>query len=543
METGKVMFAEDRARKLGTLAVTCIGFFMVLLDSSIVTVALPTIQSDLHARLADLQWVVDAYTLPFAALLLTAGTLGDRFGRKRVFLVGLVVFTLGSAICGIAPTLGWLIAGRVVQGVGGAALSPGSLSVLAAAFPIPRERAQAIGMWSGVSGIALAAGPLLGGLLIQVSGWQAIFFVNLPIGMLALLFGLRALVESCNPDATHLDVPGQALAIAGLMALTYALIEGQSDGWGSPLIIALFGVTAVLLAAFVITEARSAGPLLPLGLFKSVVFSTANLAALIVGFALLGTVFFIAQFFQEVQGYTPLESGARTLPTTIGIFIMAPLAGRITARVGPRLPVALGGALAGVALLLLTGLTPNTSYGDIWWNFALFGIGTGLMLTPITASVLAATPPARAGLASSMVSTSRQIGSVLGIALLGALVETQEASNLASNFIHLQVPARISDALATTIATAGAGAAQLHLSVRLPLPTSAFHSIIGQSFTDALHPSFVTSGVALLLAALLAAMLLGRGGQTTTQAAAEEAESAARAARLTMSPAEVPEVA
>lgn len=514
------MFAEDRARKLGTLLVTCIGFFMVLLDASIVTVALPTIQRDLQARLSDLQWVVDAYTLPFAVLLLTAGTLGDRFGRKRVFLVGLVVFTAGSAICGIAPSLGWLIAGRVVQGAGGAALSPGSLSVLSAAFPKPRERTQAIGIWSGVSGVALAAGPLLGGLLIQVSSWQAIFFVNLPIGALALVLGVRVLMESRNPTAHRLDIPGQVLAIGALAALAYALIEGQTDGWNSPLILGLFGTAALLLVAFLITEARTAEPLLPLGLFRGVVFSTANFAALIVGFALLGTVFFVAQYFQEVQGYTALQSGERTLPNTVGIFIMAPLAGRITARFGPRLPVAVGAALTGVALLLLTRLTPTTGYGDIWWNLGMAGIGFGLMLSPITAAVLASVPPTRAGLASSMVNTSRQIGSVLGIAVLGAVVENQEAGNLANGLTGLHVPASLSQTLANTIATAGANAGGLHLSRRLPFSTTALHSLIGQSFTDALHPSFVTSAVALLCVSALAAALLGRGGHITTHATA-----------------------
>ncbi|HEX6779131.1 MAG TPA: DHA2 family efflux MFS transporter permease subunit, partial [Ktedonobacterales bacterium] len=310
------MFKQDRGRKLTTLAVTCIGLFMVLLDMTIVNVALPTIQSDLNASLSGLQWVVDAYTLPFAALLLTAGTLGDRYGRKRVFLVGLVGFTLGSALCGLAPNLGLLIAGRVLQGAGGAALSPGSLSLLAAAFPDNRERTQAIGIWAGISGLALAAGPLIGGLLIQVSSWPAIFFVNLPIGAVALIFGWRILAESRNPDARRVDVPGQALVIAGLGALTYALIEGESDGWTSPLILSLLAGAAVLLVAFFIVEARVREPLLPLQLFKNAVFSTANAAATLLGFALIGTVFFMSQYFQSVQGYSALGSGLRTLPAT-----------------------------------------------------------------------------------------------------------------------------------------------------------------------------------------------------------------------------------
>src|SRR5579871_6191138 len=307
------MFVQDRGRKLATLAVTCIGLFMVLLDMTIVNVALPTIQSDLKTSLADLQWVVDAYTLPFAALLLTAGTLGDRYGRKRMFLVGLVVFTLGSALCGFAPSLQWLIAGRILQGAGGAALSPGSLSLLAAAFPDNRERTQAIGIWAGISGLALAAGPLAGGLLIQISSWPAIFFVNLPIGVLAFIFGWRILAESRNPEARRLDLPGQVLVIGGLAALTYALIEGEAKGWTSPLILSLFIGAGVFLLAFLAVEARAREPLLPLQLFKSVTFSAANAAAVLLGFALLGTAFFISQYFQSVQGASALGSGLRTL--------------------------------------------------------------------------------------------------------------------------------------------------------------------------------------------------------------------------------------
>lgn len=517
------MFADNRAIKLGTLAVTCVGFFMVLLDASIVTVALPTIQTQLQARLSDLQWVVDAYTLPFAALLLTAGALGDRFGRKRIFLAGLVIFTLGSAMCGAAPTLAWLIAGRVAQGIGGAALSPGSLSVLAAAFTSPRERTQAIGIWSAVSGVALAAGPLLGGALIQLSTWNAIFYVNLPIGALAFVLGLFVLRESRNPTAKRIDAPGQLLAIAALTTLTFGLIEGQTDGWTSPLILSLFGMAVVLTLTFIFVEARSAEPMLPLGLFKNSIFSTANFAAMTVGFALLGTVFFVSQFFQEVQGYTALQSGERTLPNTVGIFIMAPLAGRITARFGPRLPVALGTLLSGVALLLLTRITSTTPYSDIWWNLAMLGIGFGLTLSPLTAAVLAATPTTRAGLASSVVSASRQIGSVLGIAILGAVVQHQEATNLAGRLTTLRVPAHLSDAIANVIATAGAAAARLHLSSALPFPRSALRGLIGQSFTDALHPSFVISAVALLITAALAALLLGRGGSITTVETSDDA--------------------
>lgn len=504
------MFAVDRARKISTLLITCMGLFMVLLDASIVTVALPTIQTSLHAGLSDLQWVVDSYTLPFAVLLLTAGTLGDRFGRKRLFLIGLAVFTLGSVLCGFAPTSGWLIVGRVVQGAGGGALSPGSLSVLASAFPEPRERAQAIGLWSGVSGIALAAGPLIGGSLIQISSWPAIFFVNLPVGLVAFVLGWRVLAESRNPAAKRIDVLGQVLIIASLTALTYALIEGSTQGWTSTLILLLFVLAGILLVAFLIVEARVREPLLPLSLFKNALFSTANVTAVVVGFALLGTVFFISQYFQGIQGYTAFESGLRSLPNTMGIFLAAPLAGQLTARFSARIPVTIGAFSSGIALFLLTAISPTTAYADIWWKLALLGIGFGLMLSPLTTAVLASTPPNRAGLGSSMINTSRQIGSVLGVALLGAVVTGQFAASIASNLTEVGIPAFISSNIGNAIASAGTQASKVHFSGRLPIPAPVVHALINQSFTDAVHSAFIVSGTALLCAGLLFALLSGR---------------------------------
>jgi DHA2 family methylenomycin A resistance protein-like MFS transporter len=265
---------------------------------------------------------------------------------------------------------------------------------------------------------------------------------------------------------------------------------------------------AVLLIAFLIVEARVAEALLPLQLFKNAVFSSANAAAVLLGFALFGTVFFISQYFQGVQGYSALESGVRTLPSTVGIFIMAPFAGQLAARFSPRVPITLGALLAGTALLLFTRLDPTTDYANIWWNMALFGIGIGLMISPLTAAVLSATPPNRAGLGSSMVNTSRQLGSVFGIALLGALVQSQFASKLTDNFASAGVPAPLRDTLATIFSSAGAQASRVHLPGRLPIPAGTLHSVLGQSFTDALHISFFTAGIALLLAGLLAVALL-----------------------------------
>jgi DHA2 family methylenomycin A resistance protein-like MFS transporter len=515
-----------RNNKVITLLVTCFGLFIVLLDASIVNVALPTIQAELHANLADLQWVIDAYTLPLAVLMLTAGTLGDRFGRKRLFLAGLVIFLIGSALCGFAPTLGWLLVGRVVQGVGAAALLPGSLAVLVAAFPDPRQRAQAIGLWAGISGVALAAGPLVGGVLIQISSWPAIFFVNLPIGGVALVLGWPLLSESRNPNAQRIDLPGQVLVTGFLVCLILALIESSSQGWTSPLILGLFSGAAVLLAAFLLVEARTREPLLPLRLFANRVFSVANVAALLLFFAMLGTFFFVTQFLQEVQGYTALEAGLRTLPTTMGIFLIAPFAGMLTARLGPRLPIVLGALLAGGALLLVMRIEPDSSYATLWWDFGLVGIGFGLMISPLTAAVLSATPPQRAGLGSSVNNTSRQVGGALGVAVLGTIVLQQFSGNIVSQLAQRGVAESIGAAIANRIAAAGAQASQIRLSGRLLLTPAVLHQSIDQAFVDALHVSFLITGVTMLVTAVLVGFLLWQK-QPATQKSVPPAEAGA----------------
>jgi EmrB/QacA subfamily drug resistance transporter len=515
------MIAAPRATRCITLVVTCLGFFMVLLDSTIVIVALPTIQFSLHARLSDMQWAIDAYTLPYAAFMLTTGTLGDRFGRKRLFLVGLVLFLLGSTLCGLAPTLGWFIFGRVVQGTGAAALSPGSLSLLVAAFPEPRMRSQAIGIWSGISGVALAAGPLLGGLLIGIASWPAIFFVNLPIGLVALALGWPGLSESRNPTARQIDLPGQLLAIAGLTCLITALIEST---WTSPLILGLFLGSVVCFSAFLLVEARTREPLFPLHLFVNRVFSIANVASLTLGFSILGTVFFVTQYFQEVQGYTAFESGLRTLPITMCSFLVAPFSGMLAARLGTRLPIILGILLASSALFLLIRLEPDSAYTTLWWSLSMLGIGYGFMLSPLTATALSATPPTRVGLGSSMITTSRLVGVTLGIAVLGAVVLQQFSGNIMSQLRQLGAPGPISATIANKIAASGAQASQVHLTGQLPLPEAELHQAINQAFVDALHGAFLLSGMALLVVALLVALTFKQHGTSKRIEAAASQE-------------------
>jgi EmrB/QacA subfamily drug resistance transporter len=513
----QMMSEAHRTNKVITLVVTCLGSFMILLDTSIVILALPTIQADLHANLSDLQWTIDAYTLPFAALMLTAGTFGDRFGRKRFFLVGLVLFLIGSTLCGFASTLNWLLFGRVVQGVGAAALSTSSLSVLVVAFSGPRERAQAIGLWSGISGVALAAGPLLGGLLTEIGNWPAIFFVNLPLGLVALVLAWSLLAESRNPHAQRIDLLGQLLVIAGLTCLIMALIESSSQGWTSPLIIGLFLGTVVCLTAFLLVENRVHEPLLPLQLFRGRMFSVANIGALVISFASLGPIFFLAQYFQQVQGSSVLEAGLRTFPISMGAFLTAPFAGMLVGRIGARLPIILGSLLYVGAMFLLTmSLEPDTGYATLWWMLGMLGIGFGFILSPLAAAVFSATPPQRAGLGSSMFNTSRQIGATLGVAVLGAYVLQQFSGNITSQLTQRGVSASVSATIANKFAAVGAQASHASLSGSLPLPLAALRQAISQAFVDALHGSFLISGLAVLVTAVLVAVSFRQGSTKTS---------------------------
>jgi EmrB/QacA subfamily drug resistance transporter len=421
------VFTADGKVKLLTLGACCLGLSMVMLDNTVVNVALPSIQRELGAGVSGLALVLDAYILVFASLLLTAGSLGDRFGRRRVFRAGLVVFTVASALCGLAPTLPALVAGRALQAVGGAALLPSSLAILTAAFPDPRERVQAIGLWSGVSAMALAAGPVVGGLLTDALGWRWVFYVNLPVGVAAFLVAGRVVRESRNPAARGLDLPGLALGSLGLGAVTLGLIEGNQRGWGSPTILGLLAAGVGSLAAFVAVERRRRAPMVSPGFFRDAGFSSANAVVLLAGFALLGFVFFNTLYFQAVQGWSPLQAGLRTLPSTLAVAVMAPLAGRLASRHGYRLPVVAGMALAAAALLALTGIRAGTPYAELWWKLAMLGAGLGLSISPATAAGVAAMPGSQAGVASAVISTSRQVGGALGVAVLGAVAAARQA--------------------------------------------------------------------------------------------------------------------
>jgi DHA2 family methylenomycin A resistance protein-like MFS transporter len=419
--------AGGRSSRGVLLTVTCLGQFMVLLDNTIVGAALPDMQRRLHTQLTGLQWIVDAYVLLVAMLLLSGGVFADRFGRKRVYLTGVVVFTAASGLCSLAPSVGWLIAGRVLQGIGAAALSPASLSLLAAGHAVPQERVKAIGLWAGLSGIGLAAGPVAGGVLTEAFGWPAIFLVNLPIGGVLLLVGLRGLEETRNPGAPAIDLPGTVLSVAGVGVLTFGLIEGGARGWTSPVILGGFAAAVVLLAAFVAVEARRRAPMLPLRLFRQRLFTVSNTAMVVVGFALMGSTFFFSQFFVYVQGSSILRAGLQALPTSLAMVAVSPYAGRLAARHGFRIVVATGLALAGLGLLALGTVHADTGYGDVWWRLGVVGTGFALTLSPLTGAAIQSVGPQEGGLASGISSTTRQIGAVLGVAVLGAVVRTRQS--------------------------------------------------------------------------------------------------------------------
>lgn len=422
----------SRSNRAALLTVTCLGQFMVLLDNTIVGAALPDMQHRLHTQLTGLQWIVDAYVLLVAMLLLSGGVFADRFGRKRVYLTGVAVFTVASVLCSLAPSVGWLVAGRVLQGIGAAALSPASLALLAAAFPLPHERVKAIGLWAGLSGIGLAAGPVAGGVLTEAFGWPAIFLVNLPVGVVLLLVGLRSLQETRNPSAPAIDVPGTVLSVLGVGTMTYGLIEGGARGWTSPLILGSFTAAVILLAAFVAVEARRTAPMLPLRLFGQRLFgqrlfTVSNTAMVVVGFALMGSSFFFSQFFVYVQGSSILSAGLQTLPVSLAMVIVSPYAGRLAARHGFRTVVTTGLVLAGLGLLALGMVHADTGYGNVWWRLGLVGTGFALTMSPLTGAAIQAVGPQEGGLASGISSTTRQIGAVLGVALLGAVVRARQS--------------------------------------------------------------------------------------------------------------------
>ena len=452
--------AAGRRRRLVILLICSSSLFITYLDSTILNVALPTLQQDLHASIAGLQWVTDAYLLVVASLLMLTGSTADRLGRKRLFLIGLAGFSLGSLLCSLAPNTGSLVALRMLQGLGGSMLTPVSLSIVRNTFHDPRERAQALGIWSGIFGVATACGPVAGGILVSSVGWRSIFWVNVPIGAAMIAATLRYVPESRAPRPRRVDVPGQLLMIVFLGSLTYAVIQGPVSGWAAAPILALFAVAAVSLAVFVAVERRRPEPLLEPRFFRSHPFTGASVIAVLAFVVLGGFLFVITLYLQQARGYSPLRSGLSLLPATVVMAAAAPVAGHLTGRRGPRVPLVVSGLCIAAGLALLLDLGPATSFLQVTAALVLAGAGLGLVNPPITNTGVSGMPPAQAGVAAAVISATRQSGSVLGVAVMGDLVTTGVSSGLARGQTH---------AVALSGATHGAWAVALGCGVVIAL--------------------------------------------------------------------------
>ena len=403
-----------------TFAITSIALFMVSLDNLVVTTAIPVLRTDLNASLEDLEWTVNAYTLTFAVFLLTGAALGDRFGRRRVFAIGLIVFTLGSVGAALAPTVDVLNLARAVQGLGGAMVMPLTLTLLSAAVP-PERRGVALGAWGGIGGLAIAFGPLVGGAVVEGIAWQWIFWLNVPIGIGLVPLALRRLEESRGP-AGRLDLPGVALASVGLFGIVWALVRGNGQGWDSLEIVGSLLGGGLLLAAFVAWELRTETPMLPMRFFRSRAFAFANVASLLMFFGMFGSIFLLAQFFQTVQGYSPLQAGLRVLPWTAMPIFIAPIAGALSDRIGGRPLMATGLALQSVGLAWIAFVsTPTVAYSELVTPFVLSGIGMALYFAPVANVVLSAVRPIEEGQASGANNAIRELGGVFGVAVLASV--------------------------------------------------------------------------------------------------------------------------
>ncbi|GAA2350174.1 MFS transporter [Streptomyces cuspidosporus] len=427
-------------RRMLVLAICCMSLLLVSLDNTVLNVALPSMRRELHASVSGMQWTIDAYTLVVAALLMLAGSTADRVGRKRTFQTGLVVFTLGSALCSLAPNLEALVAFRMVQAVGGSMLNPVAMSIIANTFTEPKERARAIGVWGGVVGISMAAGPLVGGVLVQSVGWRSIFWLNLPIGLAAVVLTARYVPESRAPRPRRADPVGQLLVITLLGSLTYAIIEAPDRGWGSPLIAVCAAVAAGSLAGLVAYERRRAEPLIELRFFHSVPFSGATVIAVSAFAALSGFLFLNTLYLQDARGLNALHAGLWMLPMAAMCFVFAPLSGRLVGSRGPRLPLLLAGAAMGMSGVLFAAFDAQATDGLLLAGYVLFGIGFGLVNAPITNTAVSGMPRTQAGVAAAVASTSRQVGASLGVAVIGAVLSSG-ASGSAARFTEAARPA------------------------------------------------------------------------------------------------------
>ena len=459
------IFAEEN-RKWWTLGAVAFGLFMIMLDNTVVFVALAAIQDDLKISTSELEWVVNGYALTFAVLMLTGGKLADMFGRRRIFIVGLVIFTASSLACGLATSASFLIGARIVQGAGSALMNPATLSIITATFP-PRQRGMAIGIWVGVSAMALAIGPLVGGILTEQINWSWIFFINVPVGIAAVIVARLVIDESRDEsEEQRLDLPGLISSGVGLFALTYGLIEANNYGWTSGRIIGSFVVAAVALAIFVLLELHQRVPMLDLSYFKNRTFAGANVVMLLVALAMFGVFFFNSLYLGRILRYSPIETGATFLPMTVLIVFVAPLAGRFSDKIGSRWLMGAGLVLLSLSLLAFSTLDETSTFWDIVPGLLLGGVGMSLAMTPTAAAAMGSVPVDKAGVGSAVLNSMRQVGGSLGIALMGAIVAASISVEETDPRIAAQFIEGYHNALHVAAAIAIVGAVVAVLTVR-----------------------------------------------------------------------------
>jgi EmrB/QacA subfamily drug resistance transporter len=500
------LFRQRHARE-AALAALCAILFLTFLDNTIVSVALADVQTSLNSSVTGLQWIVDGYMLAFAALMLTGGTLGDLLGRKKVMLIGVAIFCAGSIVAAVAPDTSTLIAGRIVMGLGAAASEPGTLSLIRHIYPEREERAVALGVWAAVSGLALALGPVLGGVLADGLGWRSIFWFGVAFAAISFAVAAVTLTESRDPEGRKLDLPGLVTGATAIVAATFAVIEGENRGYGTWWIVALFAAAAVLTVAFVVVEHRVPDPVLKLEFVRNPTFAAANVVAFAVNLSVFSVFFFTALYLQLITSFSGYQIALVFTSLAVAMIVSGPLAGRWTAKVGPKVPMVIGCALAGLGLFLLDWkLTATTTVAALSWPLAIAGLGFGIALVTMTAAVLAIVPAEQSGMAASTVNTSRELGGVFGVAVLGAVVNAQLTTGLSEKLVKLGVPLQFRQIVVHVVTTGGStnpsdyGIAKGHLTlvarVLLAAEGAAGHGV---------HLALRIAGGIVLAAAVVAA--------------------------------------
>ena len=484
-------------RKWRVLIVVCVAVFMLLLDITVVNVALPDIEKELHTSFTDLQWVIDAYALTLAATMLNAGSLGDLLGRKRVFLVAIALFTIASVLCGAAQSPAWLIVARGAQGIGGAGMFAVSLAIITQEFH-GRERGTAFGIWGATVGMAVAIGPLVGGALTTYVGWRWIFFVNIPIGIVCVLGGLRELHETRDEERGGLDVPGLLTLTSGLFALVLGLLRGNDWGWSSGRVVGLFAAGAVLLLAFGFVEFRQASPMFDLRLFRVPTFTGAQITAFAISSGMFAQFLYLALYLESVLGHSAVWAGVRFLPLSLVSFVVAPIAGRLSARVPVRLLLGGGLATVGLSLLLMWGIKLDSGWTTLLPGFIVGGIGVGLVNAPLASTAVSVVEPRRAGMASGINNTFRQVGIATGIAALGAIFQSRIASHLISSGVSRANVGPFAQAIASG-------------SNHFPATTGQVSFVIARAaFISGLNRILLVAAFVLFAGAVLAFLLVRR---------------------------------